>query len=121
MEGIKKDKEIARLKRSDLVRSCGIYINYVYQPEYPGKVRVAIRVGRCHRKAVERNRIRRWIKEILRAWVKEDPLNGEIGLDLLINVGIKECPVSFSYLRDVLRRLLDLIVKRYVEHNKVAG
>ncbi len=116
---IKKDKEIARLKSSDLAKKGGFYVNYAYDSSHPGQLMVAIRIGRCHRKAVERNKFRRWIKEILRWWLKEsDFKHRKFGLNLLVSVGVKDKSVSFSYVKETLTEILDDIVKRYAEGNK---
>ncbi len=107
---IKKDKEIARLRQGNLVKGGGVYINYLLSPG-DSVLAVAIRVGRCHRRAVERNKIRRRIKEILRFWLKvnADLLKGK-RLSLLINVGIKDKEADFGYLKQLLSELLEKVI-----------
>ncbi len=112
---IKRDKDIARLKSSPLVKRGGVYINYSYDDE-SSDLQVAIRVGRCHRKAVERNRIRRWVKEALRAWIKESGFTkSRFGLKLLVSVGVKDKEVDYAYIKKLLNELLTQIVEEYAQ------
>jgi len=115
---IKRDKEIARLKASDLAQKGGFYVNYAYNLSAPGRLRVVIRIGRCHRKAVERNKIRRWIKESLHWWIKESDFRSKkFGLDLLISVGVKDKLVNFSYTKGILTDILNEIITKHVEYD----
>ncbi len=110
IRAIKRDREVARLRRGSLVEASGVRIYYIYLPregqESPA-LEVAIRVSkRCHRGSVERNRVRRWVREALREWVKDSRIPEGKRLLLLITVCIKERPVDFHRIRGTLRDLL---------------
>ncbi len=110
---IKRDKTVAQLRNSFLTCRGGVFI-YWQRGMCDNErfvVEVAIRIGRCHKKAVERNKIRRWVREALRGWIRER-YNKFLGnkLQLLINVGVREKDrFNFWYIRGVLYSLLDAI------------
>ncbi len=107
---IKKDREVARLRQGPLVGTSGVRIRYLYLPregqEGPA-VGVAIRVSkRCHRGSVERNRIRRWVREALREWFKARQIPEGKRLLLLITVCVRGGSVDFHWIRGTLGDLL---------------
>ena len=115
MGSIKKDKTIARLKNTHLVKRDGVYINFLLEEENTSKsepeydVMVAIRVSKSCGNAVKRNKIKRWVREALRAWIAETEI--EKRLFLLINIGIKDRETDFREIKGIIYDLLGQIFK----------
>ena len=120
MAFLKRDKLFARLKDSSLAKRGGIYLYYaVLSPDElkdwgiigsEGEFLVGIRIGRCHRKAVERNKIRRRVKEALRSILSSVSCGEKVCL-FLISVGIKDKEPSYKYIEGILKELLTGVFK----------
>ncbi len=82
------------------------------------EVLLGIRVGRCHKKAVERNKLRRWVKEIFRGYFRDFDARGERYL-FLVSIGIKDRPLCFGDVKQILKELLSDVIKGAVpDRNK---
>lgn len=119
---IKKDRIFARLKESSLAQRGGLYLYYeIVDPNsfvdlrvlWDEDVLIGIRVGRCHKKAVERNRLRRWVKEIFREYFRDFDTRGNRYL-FLVSVGIKDRPLRFGDVKQILEGLISDIIKDVV-------
>jgi ribonuclease P protein component len=98
---LRRREDFARLTAHGRTRADRLLVLH-FMPNALGHDRFGIATGRRIGGAVARNRVRRRVREILRA----DPADGHRGWDILIVARAAAAEASFDELRAGLRRLL---------------
>jgi ribonuclease P protein component len=87
------------------------HMTVFYQRQTEGGARVGFTVGRVFGGAVQRNRIKRWLREAVR--LRRSVLTG--GVDVVINPKKSVRTVEFSVVMEEVSQAFDVIAKKLVE------